>query len=200
MNNLTNKQIFYYIENQNHQPVLTFFSSFSKRFYFFCKKRDQLKLLSEHQIQAAFDDACILLYEKIETKQLTYKQMSASAETLIFAIAKNMLSEQGREQLKYNSLHSSLDNNYEEVSRREEDNDDYWLTELEMQQLDEGLSSLSSKSYALIVEGFMESKSYSQIAKEQNYSSANAVGVAIHRTLKVLKECVIGIRKRDGNY
>ncbi len=200
MSHLTNQQIFYYIENQNPQPVLSFFSSFSKRFYFFCKKRDQLKLLSEHQVQAIFDDACICLYDKIEAKQITYKQMTASAETLIFAIGKNMALQQGREQLKYNSLHSSLDTNYQEVLKRTEDTDDYWLTELEIKQLDEGLRTLSTKNYALIVEGFMENKSYSQIAQEQNYSSANAVGVSIHRTLKVLKEYVSRIRKRDGNY
>lgn len=197
---MNNEEIFDHINDGNYRPVLKYFHSFSESFYFFCRKQDKLKHLDKHQIQAVFDDACICLYEKIEAKVITYHQMSASVKTLIFAIGKNMVLEQSREQFKYNSLHSSLENDFRDVENIRYEDNDYQLTELDISQLNEALSNLPIRDYRLIMEGFMEGKSYSEIAKEQNYPSSNAVAVAIHRTLKLLKKEVIELRKRDGNY
>ncbi|WP_291723483.1 RNA polymerase sigma factor [Bernardetia sp.] len=198
---MTNQDIFDYINDGNYRPVLKYFNSFSESFYFFCKKQDKLKLLSEHQIQAIFDDACICMYEKIEAKKITIRQITSSIKTMIFGIGRNMILEQGRKQSKYNNLHSSLDKNLKEIENIEYDDDgDEWLSELQIQQLNEALSKLPPRSYMLVAECFMENKSYSEVAKEQDYATVNAVRVALHRTLKELKKIVIQLQKRDGNY
>ena len=197
---MTNQDIFDHINDGNHRPVLIYFNSFSESFYFFCKKQDKLNLLDKHQTQAIFDDACICMYEKIEAGKITIRQMTSSIKTMIFGIGKNMILEQGRKQSKYNNLHSSLDKNLKELENLEYDGGDSQLSELQIQQLNKALSKLSPKNYALVAEGFMESKSYSEIAKEQDYPSANAVGVALHRALKELKEIFIQILQEDGEY
>lgn len=193
--NMTNQEVFYHIEKRNHQVVLKFFSSFSESFYFFCKKQDKLKFLNEHQIQAIFDDACVCMYEKIETKQITLHQMSSTIQTMIFGIGKNMAFQEGRNEVKYHSLHVFLEDSLHEIS--EEEANDNFSQELQMQELDEALLGLSDKHHALIVEGIMEGKSNSEIAKEQGYTSANAVSVEKLRAFKVLKQAIFKIQKRQ---
>lgn len=198
---MTNQEIFNYIEKRNSQPVLKHFFSFSDSFYFFCKKQDKLKLLSKHQIQATFDDACIFMYDKIEAKQITIRQMSSSVKTMIFAIGKNMAFEEGRNEIKYNSLHTFLEDSSNEILNLEDDGgNDNFLKDLQMKHLNEALFSLSEKQYVLIVEGVMEGKSNSEIAKEQDYNSANAVAVEKLRIFKVLKKSIIQLQKDDENW
>ncbi|AFM04057.1 hypothetical protein Fleli_1643 [Bernardetia litoralis DSM 6794] len=197
---MTNQEIFHHIENKNHRPVLQYFSSFSDAFYFFFKKQDKLKLLDKHQIQAIFDDACIYMYDKIEAKQITIRQMTSSVKTMIFGIGKNMAFEEGRNEVKYHSLHSFLEDSLNKISDIEDNNDDGFLRELQMQHLDKALLSLSDRHHALIVEGVMEGKSNSEIAKEQGYNSANAVSVEKLRVFKILKKAILEIQKHDEDW
>jgi len=198
---MTNQEIFNSIEKRNSQPVLKHFFSFSDSFYFFCKKQDKLKLLSKHQIQAVFDDACIFMYDKIEAKQITIRQMSSSIKTMIFAIGKNMAFEEGRSESKYNALHCFLEDSSNEISNIEDDGgNEIFLKNLQMKHLHEALLSLSEKQYALIVEGVMEDKSNSEIAKEQSYNSANTVCVEKLRIFKILKKSILQLQKRDENW
>ncbi|WP_375563151.1 RNA polymerase sigma factor [Bernardetia sp. OM2101] len=197
---MTNQEIFDHINNRNPQPVLKYFLSFSDSFYFFCKKQDKFKILSKHQIQAIFDDACICMYDKIEAKQITIRQMTSTVKTMIFGIGKNMAFEERRDETKYHSLHSFLEDSLNEISDFEDNNDDDFLKELQMQHLDEALSNLSDRHHALIVEGVMEGKSNSEIAKEQGYNSANAVSVEKLRVFKILKKSILEIQRRDEDW
>ncbi len=198
---MTNQEIFNYIENKNSQPVLKYFLSFSESFYFFCKKQDKLKLLSQHQIKATFDDACVFVYDKIEAKQITIRQMTSSIKTMIFAIGKNMAFEEGRDEIKYNSLHSFLEDSLHEILNLEDDGgNENFLKDLQMNHLNKALFSLSEKQYALVVEGVMEGKSNLEIAKEQDYNSANAVSVEKLRIFKVLKKYIVELQKRDEDW
>lgn len=197
---MTNQEIFDHIKNQNPQPVLKYFVSLSDSFYYFYKKQDKLKLLNEHQIKAVFDDACLFMYEKIETQQITIRQMSSSVKTMIFGIGKNMASEEKRNEIKYHSLHSFLEDSLNEISNMENNNDEHFLKELQMQHLDKALSSLSDRHYALMVEGVIEGKTNAEIAKEQDYNSANAVSVEKLRIFKILKKAILEIQKQDENW
>lgn len=198
---MTNQEIFNHIEKRNSRPVLAYFYSFSDSFYFFCKKQDKLKLLGEHQIRAIFDDACIEMYDKIEAKKITIRQMTSSIPTMIFGIGKNMAFEERREESKYQSLHLFFEKSLSEISNLEDDGGkDNFLKELQIQHLDEALANLSDKHYALVVEGVMEEKLNAQIAKEQGYSSANAVSVEKLRVFKILKKNILEIQKRDEDW
>lgn len=198
---MTNQEIFDHIEKRNSRVVLAYFYSFSDAFYFFCKKQDKLKLLSEHQIKTVFDDACIEMYDKIEAKKITIRQMTSSVKTMIFGIGQNMAFEEKRDEIKYQSLHLFLENSLNEISDLEDDGgEDSFLKELQMQHLEEALSTLSDRHYALVVEGVMEGKSNSEIAKEQGYNSANAVSVEKLRVFKTLKKAILEIQKRDEDW
>ncbi len=194
---MTNLEIFTCIEQGNSRPVLKYFSDFADSFYFFCKKQDKLKLLNRHQIKAVFDDACIYMYDKIEAKKITLRQMTSSVKTLIFAVGKNMAFQQGRNEMKYYSLHVFLEDSSNQIANLGNYNDPDSFQEIRLQQLDKALLSLSDKHHALIVEGVMEGKSNSQIAREQNYSSANAVSVEKLRAYKVLEKTIYQIREDD---
>lgn len=196
---MTNQQIFNHIENRNSKPILEYFSSFSTSFYFFFRKQYTPKFLSEHQIQAIFDDACILMYDKIESKNITLLQMTSSVKTMIFGIGKNMASEEGRNETKYHSLHLFLENSLNDFFE-EDDEEDSFFKELQMKHLEKALSMLSLKHHALIVEGVIEEKSNIEIAREQGYNSGNAVAVEKIRALKILKQTIFEIQKYDDNW
>ncbi len=197
---MTNQQIFDHIERRNSRPVLEFFYSFSDSFYFFCKKQPNLKFLSQHQAQTIFNDACIFMYDKIEAKKIMIYQMTSSVKTMIFGIAKKMAFREMRNETKHNSLHSFLENSSNEIASLEDNTNDNFLKELQIKHLWEALLSLSPKHYALIVEGVLEEKSNSEIAKEQGYNSANAVSVEKLRIFKVLKGAILEIQKRDEDW
>lgn len=140
------------------------------------------------------------MYDKIEAKQITIRQMTSSVKTMIFGIGKNMAFEEGRNEVKYHSLHSFLEDSLNKISDIEDNNDDGFLRELQMQHLDKALLSLSDRHHALIVEGVMEGKSNSEIAKEQGYNSANAVSVEKLRVFKILKKAILEIQKHDEDW
>ena len=200
---MTNQEIFDHIEKGNSQVVLAYFLSFSTSFYHICKKHNKGKLLSEHHIQAIFNDACILMYDKIEAKQTTLRQMTSSVKTMIFGIGQNKAFKEARNEMKYHSLHSLhsfLEDSLNDISNTEDKNDDSFLKELQIQHLYKALLSLSDKHHALIVEGVMEEKSNSEIAKELGYNSANAVSVEKLRVFKILKKAILEIQNHDEDW
>lgn len=195
---MTNQEIFACIEQRNHKPVLEFFFSFSKSFYFTCKKYDKSNLLNEHHLQTIFHDACILMYEKIEEQQITLLQMTSSVKTMIFGIGRNMAFKEARNEQNYHSLHTFVENSLNHFF--DEDEDENFFKELEMKHLEKALLTLSLRHHALIVEGVIEQKSNSEIAKEQGYGSANAVAVEKIRAFKALKKAIFEIQKQDEDY
>lgn len=195
---MTNQEIFNHIEQGNSQSVLGFFFSFSKSFYYICKKQDKKNLLSEHHLQTIFHDACILVYEKIESKKITLLQMTSSVKTMTFGIGKNMAFEEVRSEENYHALHSFVETSLNDFFDKDED--DNFFKELQMKHLEKALPTLSLKHHALIVEGVIEEKSNAEIAKEQGYNSANAVSVEKLRALKALKNAIFEIQKQDKDY
>jgi DNA-directed RNA polymerase specialized sigma24 family protein len=195
---MTNQEIFNHIERGNSQAVLAYFFSFSKPFYYTCKKQDKSNLLNEHHLQSIFHDACILMYEKIESKQITLLQMTSSVKTMVFGIGKKKAFKEVRDEQSYYSLHSFVENNFNDFF--DGDDNESLFKELEMQHLTKALPTLSLKHHALIVEGVIEEKSNSEIAKEQGYASANAVAVEKIRAFKALKAAILEIQKQDEDY
>ncbi|PIY09654.1 MAG: hypothetical protein COZ18_07700 [Flexibacter sp. CG_4_10_14_3_um_filter_32_15] len=195
---MTNQEIFTCIEQGNHKLVLDFLLDYSKSFYYTCKKHDKNNLLSEHHTQTIFHDACILMYEKIEAKQITLLQMTSSVKTMIFGIGKKMAFKEARDEQNYYSLHSFVENNFSDFF--DGDDDESFFKELEMQHLTKALPTLSLRHHALIVEGVIEEKSNSEIAKEQGYNSANAVAVEKIRAFKALRKAILEIQKQDEDY
>jgi DNA-directed RNA polymerase specialized sigma24 family protein len=195
---MTNQEIFNHIEQGNSQPVLAFFFSFSKSFYYTCKKQDKINLLSEHHLQTIFHDACILVYDKIESQQITLLQMTSSVKTMTFGIGKNMAFKEVRSEQKYHSLHSFVENSLNDFF--DDDEDHNFFKELQMKHLEKALSILSLKYHALIIEGVVEGKSNAEIAKEQGYNSINLVSVEKLRAFKALKLAILEIQKQDEDY
>ena len=187
---MTNKEIFYQIKIGNHKFVLEYFYSFADSFYYYCKKQSRAKYLSEHQIKAVFDDACICMYDKIEAERITIRQMTSTVKTMIFGIGRNMIYQQARTEDRYHSLHSFLEEDINKVFNKEDENANF-LRELQIKHLNEVLTNLTDKQYMLVVEGVMEGKSNIEIAKEQGYNSANAVSVEKLRAFKALKKSLL---------
>jgi len=195
---MTNQEIFTCIEQGNHKPVLDFLLDHSKSFYYTCKKHDKNNLLSEHHTQTIFHDACILMYEKIEAKQITLLQMTSSVKTMVFGIGKKMAFKEVRDEQNYYSLHSFVESSLNNFL--DEDEDENFFKDLQMKHLAQALTTLSLKHHALIVEGVIEEKSNSEIAKEQGYNSANAVAVEKIRAFKALRKAISEIQKQDEDY
>lgn len=195
---MTNQEIFNHIKKRNSSPVMTHFLSFSKSFYYTCKKQDRSNLLSKHHIETIFHDACILMYEKIEFEKITLLQMTSSVKTMIFGMGKKKIFKEVRNEQNYHSLHSFVENNLNDFF--DTDKDDNFFKDLEMKHLEKALQTLSLKHHALIVEGVIEEKSNSEIAREQGYNSANAVSVEKLRACKTLKKAILEIQLQDENY
>lgn len=129
---------------------------------------------SEQDAEDVFQDALIILYNKIQSPEF---KLTSRLETFLFGIAKHVWSEKIRRKQKDENASIAF-----ESSRLESSNDEYRISIAER-----AIQFISQQCKEILELFYLKRKSMEEIASLQSYSSVNAAKTAKYKCLEKAK-------------
>ena len=143
--------------------------------------------LHEEDAKDLFQNAVVILYDKVSTGKIT--ELQSSVKTYLFGIGKNLAYEHMRKQQKYPEGPSELlinhvvdDSDYEDKVRFEQD----------LRNASRALSELGDPCKSILQLFYFERQSMESICQMMHYKNAETVKVKKFKCLLRLKKLMLG--------
>lgn len=183
--NISTPELFAIVERREPHVFLSYLDSFRKQ-YLVCRQvRKYSQVITQADIEACFDDACIEVYDKIAAKQLTLADLSSSLESFVFRNACYKCQTKVRAMIRRNKRYLALsdefdciDPNPNAIEKLERDE--------QQQQLSHALNQLGEKDKFFLLDAFAKEHSQDEVAKKYNLASRASVATKKNKLLKRL--------------
>lgn len=145
---------------------------------------------STKDAQDIFTDAMLIMYEKIKSGKLSLEKMSASLETFIFSVGRNLGNDRNRSVDRHNAIHQRIAErepcSYDPSMSRDEKEE----FALRWRVIEKELSRLPEKQQRMLHMFYYEGKSHEEIAQALGYKNAESAKRVKHSCIEKLRNRV----------